>query len=94
MNPNNQLSFLKWLGQQLNLDTLSDGKGLEAWYKVSIQTVIDNGGSGLLHANGGSLYAVLKQLYPTHHWQPWKFVRTPKGMWENIAVRRYAQELL
>lgn len=86
----NQLAFMQWLEKKLNFDP--NHTDLDRWYNVSVQTVIEHGGAGLLTMNGGSLYGVLKNLYPTHHWQPWRFVRTPKGIWEDVSVRRYVPD--
>ena len=77
-----QLEFLNWFATTFNIDTP------EKWYNVSVREFAKQGGGTVLALHGGSLFQVLRDLKPEHKWVPWKFSRVPKGVWEDVMMRR------
>jgi hypothetical protein len=71
----NQKALLASVGLKLGA-TESD---LTPWYKVTQSGAIKMGCATIL--NGvykGSVYAMLKTVYPDYPWLPWKFELTPR----------------
>jgi hypothetical protein len=58
--------------------------------------VISCGGSTLLNRYyGGSITNMLRSLYPSHEWKPWKFTQAPRNFWRNMDnLRLYIDELV
>lgn len=54
----NQRKFLDGLQKKLNIQSPRD------WGNITIQNVIDNGGSGLLNHYNSSLFQALQRIYP------------------------------
>jgi len=63
----NQRAFMESMGKKLGINHE------EQWYHVSNQTVIDNGGGGLLGEYGQSLSDLLQTVFPNYLWQVWRF---------------------
>lgn len=62
----------------------------EDFYKLTKAIVIKNGGKKYLAKYDNSLTKTLQQVYPEHHWIPWKFDSPlPKGFWDNLSNQRY-----
>jgi len=77
---NNRRKFFDELASDLKIQKPSD------WHKVTVEYVIQRGGSGLLRLYyQNSLYKALKHVYPEHDWNPEEFripaVRAPWGYW-------------
>ena len=67
---------------------------LDDWYKVSVNEVINKGGSAILAQYGKSIGQILCSLYPEHPWDIWKLDRVPTKYWENIEnQRRFMDQL-
>lgn len=45
-------------------------------------------GWSLFARYNNSLLMMLRSLYPTHNWQPWRFANVPKGTWRDPATLR------
>lgn len=71
---------------------------LSQWYHVEVAALRRYGSSGLLPGRYGSLYALLKGVYPEHDWLPWKFKfvsRTTKRNSEALQrTLRFVEETL
>lgn len=67
----NQKSYLLELGKEKF--GIKEGD-MEAWYKVTSQSLLDNGGSALLSRYGNSLYKLFKAVFPEYDWKEWRFV--------------------
>ena len=81
----NHKLYTDWLGKELNY------KRYEDWYDITLETIIDNFGSGLVVGYyEGTLFKFLKSVYPEHNWIPWKFKRTSGGAWKDIENRKKA----
>lgn len=78
----NRRECLEWLGRRLGV------KGMEDWYKFGHAEVVRCGGGGLLRHFGYCLGDVLSSVYPSHEWQPWKFMRAPEGTWMEPENRK------
>src|SRR4051794_35341006 len=73
--------YFDWVGLQLGC------KQLEDWYNMTLNDVKRYGGYGLAASYfGNSLYNALKNIYPEHYWMPWRFIKSPKGYWENVQT--------
>jgi hypothetical protein len=74
--------FVSWFEAEVNITSKED------WYKIT-RTVIDNNyGMGLINSCfRGSVYDLVKYVYPEYRWLPWMFTNAPNGFWfdtENI----------
>ncbi len=57
----NQRSFLDALAKKLYINDQSD------WYKIKKTTLLHQGAKGLLQRYGGSLFNLMKTVYPEYH---------------------------
>jgi len=75
----NHRTFFDWLGKQLGFYSFED------WYSITTADIYNHGGkSGLsLDCYNYSIVSALVSIYPEYHWLPWKFSKTPKGIWKN-----------
>jgi len=92
----NQLKYVKWLGEHLNITRLED------WYKVGVEVFSQNHGAAqvwqlastddspsiivttgysLLREFKGSPTLAIMQSFPSHQFKPWRFLSAPKGWW-------------
>ena len=62
------------------------------WYTIGLRTMRNKGCGGILHKYQGSIYALLKAVYPEHDWIPWKFQKFPIEATEDPIVARRAVE--
>eukprot|EP01127_Copromyxa_protea_P017809 TRINITY_DN5486_c0_g1_i1.p1 TRINITY_DN5486_c0_g1~~TRINITY_DN5486_c0_g1_i1.p1 ORF type:complete len:518 (+),score=38.37 TRINITY_DN5486_c0_g1_i1:202-1755(+) len=82
-NLENRKAYFSWLYNTLSLSNLQD------WYNVSVQTIHENGGGGLLNRYyGGCLYQALCDVYSDIWWQPWKFAKVPAGTYRNVDTTK------
>jgi hypothetical protein len=58
----NQVDFLDWVSQQLNYQSMED------WYGISIKTIRQMGGGGLLQKYGNSPSKMIQSVYPNYPW--------------------------
>ena len=78
-NIENQKIYLFWLKDILKI------KSMEDCYQITIDTINNNYGCGLIgNKYNGSPYLLLKSIYPEYDWLPWKFTSTPQNYWNNI----------
>jgi len=77
----NQISFLLWLGEQLNYSKHQD------WYNLTIPDIEKHGGAALLSQYGNSLTSIVSILFPSHNLYPWLFSSTPRGFWDKQENR-------
>jgi len=80
--------YLEWLGKRLGFNNIED------WYGITTNAINDNYGSGLLGRFNNSPYKLIKDVFPEYKWFVWMFNVTPKGMWENAAIRKQYIEWL
>jgi hypothetical protein len=88
----NQRKFMEWASKELKIKEMSD------WYQKShqvkhflffqeiliFQDLLELGGNTLLQMHGRSLARLLSVIYPEYQWLPWRFDKSPQGLWENI----------
>lgn len=56
---------------------------LQQWYQVKATQFSRAAASKALRVHfGGSLFKLLKEAYPNHTWQAWKFKRIETGFWK------------
>lgn len=84
--------ILEEIGQDLGVKKLSD------WYSIPVTSVARHPKGNFLRNYNSSLYLGLQKLHPEHHWQPWLFKNTVKGVWSKVetvvAFLRYAEDHL
>ncbi len=77
----NRHRYLQWLGKQLGFRHPDD------WYQLTQNHVKQWYGSSLLSYFNGSPSAIVKDVFPRHRWQEWRFAVVPKGFWEEARNR-------
>jgi len=70
--------FFSWLGNQLGYKTMDD------WYNITWKDISRFGGSRMLSYYDHSPLKALQEVYPNHHWIPWKFGKMPQGFRERV----------
>lgn len=70
----NQLWFLRWLEEHLNLKSLDD------YYSIKHDHF---GGHQLLDLYDGSPFKLLSTIYADHQWVVWKLDRLPRSWWSD-----------
>jgi len=75
----NKKAFVEELGEMLGF-----GEDLKQWYGVSAKDFAANKGGGLLKLYHGSPYLLLKEVYPTFDWVPWKFTTAPRNLTKQV----------
>jgi hypothetical protein len=81
-NHRHRIEFCEWLGKEImGMKDESD------WYQLHRSQLVfrQHGGWGLLLRFNGSLIQLLRDVYPSHTWEEWRFDQTPKHSWQNIA---------
>ena len=78
----NKLEYFDWLAVQLGVKTKED------WYSVTKENFIQHYGNTIMAKFGNSPAAALQDVYPQHHWLPWKFNKLPLGYWEDIRNQK------
>jgi hypothetical protein len=69
-----QKSFLDSVGQKIGVR----GNDLSPWYDRSQKFLIKLGCSRVLNIYNGSMYGMLKTVYPEHKWVAWRFKKIPQ----------------
>jgi hypothetical protein len=69
--------FLEGLVEKLSF------KGVEDFYKISKEDILQHGGSIILSNFGNSPARMIKSTYPEISWNLWEFERVPHGFWES-----------
>jgi len=80
----NQKRFVEEVGKELKI---MDGE-MEKWYSVTPEIFSNLGGNSLLRKYyPESFYGLLKTIYPSYDFLPWKFCyHVPKEVWTNPTV--------
>ena len=73
IQPQNQKKFFHWLMEQLGYKCMDD------WYKVTVEDIHKNGGSGPLDHYNNSRSKALMNIYPEHNWELNKFKNKASG---------------
>eukprot|EP01122_Echinamoeba_exundans_P013192 TRINITY_DN5720_c0_g1_i1.p1 TRINITY_DN5720_c0_g1~~TRINITY_DN5720_c0_g1_i1.p1 ORF type:complete len:311 (+),score=40.76 TRINITY_DN5720_c0_g1_i1:75-1007(+) len=69
-------------------------QSLEDWYQVKyrdlVQQLKQRGVpiTAIQNYCGGSFVNALKETYPAHEWQEWRFAKVPKGFWKDLDNRK------
>lgn len=71
--------YMHWLGNVLGYISLDD------WYSITQEDLKQHYGCGLLNAYG-SLYVILKMVFPKHDWMIWRFSKSPPNIWEQKDI--------
>lgn len=69
-------------------DSSGAPQSLEKLYEVSPAEISAAGGGPLMRTFSGSVFIAARVLYPHHHWQGWKFKRTPTNFWRDLDNQR------
>ena len=77
----NRHQYLDWLGEQLGHTKP------EHWYQLAAHAIKTRRGSRLLQEYR-SLFALLLDYRPKHHWLEWRCTVVPRGFWADHANRR------
>jgi len=80
----NQRAFMDRVARSIGFDPTS----LVNWYSLSVQTVVDHGGSAVLKRHENSLAALLAAVYPEFPWDPLRFEKSPHNYWTSLANQR------
>jgi hypothetical protein len=85
----NHRKYADWLSEELGF------KSMEDWYAISVETIYEKHGRGLIQMKyNGCLWKLLSSVYPKYEWLPWKFNNTPRGYWsDEDNHRKYADWL-
>lgn len=76
----NRIAYLQWLEKQLGYQSPED------WYSVSVADFVANQGISLV-SGGRRVIPTLKELYPKHNWEEWRFNFAPAGFWQHRQNR-------
>ena len=74
--------YFEWLGSQLGFKELDD------WYGVTKEDITKNGGISLMKYYNSSPSRALRTVFPEHHWQLWRFKKTPNGYWKKEGTHK------
>lgn len=76
----NHRAFFDWAFKELKL------RHDEDWYNVTSSQINSLGGGTVLRKYyNSSLSLALKAIYPEIQWTPWRFLRSPRGLWKDEA---------
>lgn len=82
-SPENRRAFFLWLQDKLKITTMDD------WYQVAPAQVRARGGGGLLAKfYRDSLSVALKEIFPNHPWEEFRFKHVPPSYWESVDNQR------
>jgi hypothetical protein len=62
----------------------------EIWYRTkrtNLRDVEKSLESAIIHKFNGSLSKALLEIFPDHHWHPWRFTRVPPNYWDDRQNR-------
>lgn len=66
----------------------------EAWYGVTTNDLLSNGGTGILNSRQNSPKALLEFAFPEHNWDPNRFVKRPQNYWASPEnLREFMDEV-
>lgn len=80
----NQRAFLEDLSRRLGFPSGSP----EPWYNMTIRTLQDRGGGGLVERYNGSLQNLLLTVYPEYNWDISRFPRSLKHSYDTLNGQR------
>jgi len=80
--PNNRRRFVRWLGQQLGIQSRHD------WYHISTDDFKKNAGGGLLHHWRDSAISAVEDTYRDFDWKEWLFKVAPRRYWHDRRNHR------
>ena len=84
-----QKEYMEWLGKELGYTTM------EHWYKITINDINQNYGSGLLsNYYNTSPIKLVTSIYPNHYWLVWKFQKVGNNVWKNKKIQKEYMEWL
>ena len=83
---NTTKKFIETVSKELLIKDMKD------WYNVSKERIMRiEGGNRILKAHNGSVFTLLKTVFPEYGWLPWKFPRAEK-IWSNpINLRNFME---
>jgi len=74
--------------QRLFFESLANERGLktfEDYYGLTSAEASEKGGNLLMSIHRDSMFNALSTAFPEHTWQPWKFSKTQRHLWHDIA---------
>lgn len=74
-----QRRFFDWLAAKQGL------KSLDEFYQLTAANATANGAEQLMALHHDSIFSALSFAYPEHRWQPWKFPKTSRHFWQEVA---------
>ena len=84
----NQKWYMDWLFKELGYESVED------WYKITIDNIEKNYGCGLLNKYESSPQKILKNLFPSKEWLPWKFNRVIQYFWDSVENQKWYMDWL
>jgi hypothetical protein len=78
----NRHRYLRWLGKRLGYRRPED------WYAIRFQDFVDHGGRECLKSYHLSPALAVKDLFPGHYWEEWRFPRVSRGFWNRLENRQ------
>jgi hypothetical protein len=85
---------MEWFGKCLGVEKLDDWYRHVQKYvdhydyfhfkdRITYEDLRNCGGQTILEKYDHSLLKILKEMYPDHDWQPWRFGAVSRGYWED-----------
>jgi hypothetical protein len=78
INKENHIKYAIWLGNKLEYTKMED------WYKITVNLITKNYGSGLIRKYNNSPSQLVKRIFPDYDWKEWLFGQTKNGFWNDI----------
>jgi hypothetical protein len=80
------------LVEQRKVDALATELNItkhEEWYRIREKDVVSKSGIAGLLNQYGSLYRLLRTVYPDYYWKMWKFGRVDRGFWQDSKNQKH-----
>jgi hypothetical protein len=78
----NQLQYMTWLQEELNMQNISD------WYAITAKDVTSKGGHRLLLKFHNNIPKLVSTVFKGHEWHEWKFKAVSRGWWRDVSNRK------
>lgn len=79
-----QREFILDLGRKLGIE---EGD-YEAWYKVPLKYIKENGGNSFMRQHKDSKSKLLLAIFPEHKWDLTRFPNRPRNYWQDVENQR------
>lgn len=82
-----QRKFFDWFASQKDIKTQRD------WYRISLDSLLENGAKSLLTKHDMSLHTALSVVYPEFEWMPWFFSKKNVTSWSRQHLDWLSEQL-